>query len=144
MQTLANLSSSRDVLKQVEINQSSLLRLSEFYRSYRDALDFQLTRRAPEMIEALNMMQAVNNNSNNGANATGSFSNPSGQSITSPGSANGSSPLPGSARGLVRRRSVRPSMLNATGGAFGASPTSEAVSQAVIQLKIKVLSYSDR
>eukprot|EP00599_Poterioochromonas_sp_BG-1_P008165 CAMPEP_0173134596 /NCGR_PEP_ID=MMETSP1105-20130129/1387_1 /TAXON_ID=2985 /ORGANISM="Ochromonas sp., Strain BG-1" /LENGTH=1267 /DNA_ID=CAMNT_0014046427 /DNA_START=161 /DNA_END=3965 /DNA_ORIENTATION=- len=136
MQTLANLSSSRDVLKQVEINQASLTRLNEFYRSYRDSLDFQLTRRAPEMIEALNAMVPATNSA---TGSSSSFSNPSGQSIigtvnTGPGSLQPQ-------KSFIRRKSVRQSLNTSH---FGSSPSSEAVSQAVIQLKIKVLSFSDR
>jgi hypothetical protein len=151
MQTLVNLSSSRDVLKQVDINMASLQRLSDFYKAYRESLDFQLTRRAPEMIDSLNTLQAQMNVAANSAGG-GSFSNPSGQSISSSPSGNlstvntnSTSPLGvsgGSQRNLIRRKSVRQSL--AGGSHFANGPQSEMVSQAVIQLKIKVLSYNDR
>jgi hypothetical protein len=149
MQTLANLSSSRDVMKQVEINQLSLQRLTEFFKAYREALDFQLTRRAPEMIDAINTLQ------NPVPSTSGSFSNPAGQSINGQppslstgggaGSLNNNSPLGGGGgvshqKSFLRRKSVRQSLVSP----FGSEPNSEAVSQAVIQLKIKVLSFSDR
>jgi hypothetical protein len=53
MQTLANLSSSRDVPKQAEINLSSLARLRDYYNSYRIALQFQLLKSATFMADAL-------------------------------------------------------------------------------------------
>jgi hypothetical protein len=161
MQTLANLSSSRDVLKQGEINQASLLRLNDYYKNYRDSLDFQLTRRSPEMIESLNSMVPPSSpaapSTASGNTASGSFSYPAGQSltsnnsrgsITSPTGSTGTGSNPSSQKGFMRRKSVRQSLNNTGGGHnhnyFGSSPTSEAVSQAVIQLKIKVLGYNDR
>lgn len=147
MQTLANLSSSRDVLKQVEINQSSLLRLVDFYKPYRDALDFQLTRRAPEMIEALN---AMNNTAPGAGGSNGSFSAPGGTPAAATVNTSATSsppPVPFAAqKSFIRRRSVRQSHRgeNLFGAGGGPPAPSEAVSQAVVQLKIKVLSFSDR
>lgn len=53
MQTLANLSSSRDVLRQVEINNGALARLEGYFANYKEALKFQLDQRKPDLLEAL-------------------------------------------------------------------------------------------
>lgn len=54
MQTLANLSSSRDVLRQVEINNAALARLEGFYANYKEALMHQLDQKKPDLLEVLN------------------------------------------------------------------------------------------
>lgn len=54
MQTLANLSSSRDVLRQVEINNGALARLEGYFANYKEALKYQLDQKKPELLEALN------------------------------------------------------------------------------------------
>ena len=118
MQTLANLSSSRDVLKQVDINQTSLARLMEFYQHYKAAVDYQLTRRTPEMIDCLN-----NNNNNSNHNQ------------------NGNSVDNGVARSMVRRKS-RASFTGNYG--LPQQEVSASLTTAVDQLKLKVLSYNDR
>lgn len=59
MQTLANLSSSRDVLKQVEINNTGLIRMKDYYKAYREALEFQLSKYTPDMIDALAASQML-------------------------------------------------------------------------------------
>ena len=53
MQTLANLSSSRDVLKQAEINSASLHRLEVFYKHYKAALEYQMNQRTAELVASL-------------------------------------------------------------------------------------------
>ncbi len=53
MQTLANLSSSRDVLKQVEINNGAIARMEGYYANYKEALIFQLDQRKPDLLESL-------------------------------------------------------------------------------------------
>lgn len=65
MQTLANLSSSRDVLKQVDINTSSFSRLDQYYKNYRKVLEQQLIKKIPEMVAYL---------SSNKKNSSDSFS----------------------------------------------------------------------
>lgn len=117
MQTLANLASSRDVLKQVDINQASLARMMEFYRNYREALDYQLTRRTPEMVDCLSM------------NTTAAGANPS---ISLP------------QKSIVRRKSYAQSFSGATNGNNGGPEPSGTINTAVEQLKSKVLSYNDR
>lgn len=58
MQTLANLSSSRDVLRQVEINNAALARLEGYYANYKEALIHQLDQKKPDLLEALNPITA--------------------------------------------------------------------------------------
>lgn len=53
MQTLANLSSSRDVLKQAEINSASLHRLEVFYKHYKAAVEYQMNQRTTELVASL-------------------------------------------------------------------------------------------
>jgi hypothetical protein len=53
MQTLANMSSSRDVFRQVEINQGAIARLEEYYGHYKTALMHQLDQRKPDLLECL-------------------------------------------------------------------------------------------
>ncbi len=146
MQTLANLSSSRDVLKQVDINQSSLGKLREYYTHYREALEFQLTKRLPEMVDALTqsaieqqqqMMQQ--------ASIDGGSPSISGPSTTSM-----------AGRGPVRRKSHRPSLFPGTSFigniTVNTGQMNIGVSQSDIlnfttkveQLSVKVLNYNDR
>jgi hypothetical protein len=137
MQTLANLSSSRDVLKQVDINQSSLGKLREYYAHYREALEFQLTKRLPEMVDALTQ-STIEQFQGAGEAGNPSISGPSGLT-----------------RGPSRRKSHRPSIF--PGASFMGNPTvntgqSVGVTQADIanftskveQLSLKVLNYNDR
>ncbi len=125
MQTLANLSSSRDVLKQVDINQGSLSRLKDYFKNYREALDYQLIRYTPEMIDALASAQQDK------AARRQSFAN----AHTSTNNANAS--------GIkLRRSSFRwPSMSSVV---VNNAIHNEALSAAVSLLKAKVLGYSDR
>jgi hypothetical protein len=58
MQTLANLSSSRDVLRQVEINNGAMARLEGYYANYKEALKHQLDTKKPELLEALSSSSA--------------------------------------------------------------------------------------
>jgi len=55
MQTLANLSSSREVFRQVEINNAALVRLEAYYANYRSALVHQLESKKPELLNNLNV-----------------------------------------------------------------------------------------
>jgi len=50
MQTLANLSSSRDVLKQVEINTASMTRMEAFYKHYKAALEYQMDHHTADLV----------------------------------------------------------------------------------------------
>lgn len=150
MQTLVNLSSSRDVLKQVEINQASLNRLQDYFKSYRDALEYQLTVRSGDMMEVLTGRSQQMNN----ANASPSLS--SVPSMFGAPSMSSTAPV----RGISRRKSVFPGTGNGVsssgnvGGmnhAHGSSNNLQAqqqmdnaISTAVIQLKLKVLTYNDR
>jgi hypothetical protein len=62
MQTLANLSSSRDCLKQGEINFAALARLRSFFQAYRAALQYQLEANREKMAD---FIQTMNSNSAN-------------------------------------------------------------------------------
>jgi hypothetical protein len=64
MQTLANLSSSRDCLKQGEINFAALVRLRSFFQAYRAALTYQLDANREKMTV---FIQTMNNNGTNTA-----------------------------------------------------------------------------
>ena len=59
MQTLANMSSSREVMRQVEINHSAMARLDAFYSSYRRALHHQLNSKTPELLDVLRHAAAI-------------------------------------------------------------------------------------
>lgn len=138
MQTLANLSSSRDVLKQVEINNYSSARLTNFYLNYKAALEYQLSARMPEMIESL----CVNSVSDTSMPNSPMQSLPT--VVTSPSSVFSQStsvsppPVPGK---LSRKKSIRHSI---SSGNLNSHINSEALKAAVVQLKQKVLVYNDR
>lgn len=154
MQTLANLSSSRDVLKQVDINQSSLGKLREYYTHYREALEFQLTKRLPEMVDALTQsaleqQQQMFNQAALEAGGSPSISGPSTTNLSFAGSRGGLA--------TMRRKSHRPSLF--PGASFmntqstvntgqmniGVTPGDIAnFASKVEQLSIKVLNYNDR
>lgn len=135
MQTLANLSSSRDVLKQVEINLCALTRIKDYYRLYRDALDYQLVRFTPDMVDALA-----------GAQPQPPIGSPGMPRPTSPGrqslSPNPAASVSASMAGpstLKRRKSfLRPSVVASSNG------QNDALTAAVSILKTKVLQYNDR
>lgn len=114
MQTLANMSSSRDVLKQIEINQSSLARLREHYPHYRAALSHQLDYNRDDM--ALTLLSGANGNTSTNRQSTAQQ------------------------KGPTRRKSTRNSLHGA--GLDGAN--SESVNRTVEQLISKVLQYNDR
>lgn len=154
MQTLVNLSSSRDVLKQIEINQHALTRIQEYYKNYREALEFQLSVQSPVMIDMLSeynngfaytgtstASSAYNNSNNNNNNNSNVFS-PS-IAATPSVSANGGRPLTG------RRKTIfSPTSNNSPFGGNQQQANSHAqdiaIGTAVIQLKSKVLGYNDR
>ncbi len=127
MQTLANLSSSRDVTRQVEINYGSLARFVEFYRSYKQALEYQLVRNTPELIDVLAANAAVAQASI--LNAGNVFS----------GATNRSSAALPAAAVRSRRKSLRSSVSNAF-----LNNSSEGLNSAVEALKAKVLNANDR
>lgn len=52
-QTISNLSSSRNVLRQVEINNAAMARLHSYYANYRTALVHQLDQKKPDLLDAL-------------------------------------------------------------------------------------------
>lgn len=52
-QSLVNMSSSRDVLRQVEINNTAIARVAHHYANYRNALAHQLDQRKPEYLATL-------------------------------------------------------------------------------------------
>lgn len=161
MQTLANLSSSRDVLKMIDINLSSFHRLESFYKNYRDAVDFQLTRRAPDMIEVL--LQEMNANT---ANTTSSpsivnlqefhhhtASSASSNNLTTTQSlyqnsssttSGGNNPMLGTLSRFNSTFRRRRSFLNRQSSASAPQLNQEAATTAVAILKNKVLGYNDR
>ena len=57
-QTLANVSSARDVLRQVEVNNTAMARLHTFYANYRQALMFQLDQQKPDLLALLSLDSA--------------------------------------------------------------------------------------
>eukprot|EP00981_Chlorochromonas_danica_P003688 scaffold681_cov173-Ochromonas_danica.AAC.51 len=126
MQTLANLSSSRDVQKQGEINGTALNRLQNHYEIYRQALDYQLTRYTPDMIEVLASVQP----------------SPPPATDASSGMRYSLSPVPAAGVGGMKRRKsfFRPSLI--------ASPTTSAANSAfadaVAKLRKKILQYNER
>ena len=126
MQTLANLSSSRDVHRQVEINLGSLSRFVQFYPHYKAALEFQLVKKAPEMVDVLNANAAVAQA--NIMNTGNTFGGGNGRS---------SAVLPTAIRS--RRKSLRSSVSNAF-----LNNSNEGLNSAVEALKAKVLNANDR
>lgn len=127
MQTLANLSSSRDVQKQGDINGTALNRIQNYYDIYRQALDYQLTRYTPDMIEVLASVQP---------------SPPPSATDASNGMRYSLSPVPAAGIGGMKRRKsfFRPSLI--------VSPTTSAansaLSDAVAKLRKKILQYNER
>jgi hypothetical protein len=119
MQTLANLSSSRDVTRQVEINYGSLSRFVEFYRCYKSALEFQLIKRTPELLEILNNNAVNVSNSNGGAN--NAHTNRTSTSVR-------------------RRKSLR----NSVNIGFMGKDSGDSFCSAADALKAKVLNANDR
>jgi len=124
MQTLANLSASREVTRQVDVNFGSLTRFIEYYRNYKLALEYQLVKRSPELVEILN------------ATATQTQANimsfGAGQSTS-----RASASLPAAVRS--RRKSIRSSVNTGF-----INNTNEGLSQTVETLKSKVLNANDR
>lgn len=159
MQTLANLSASRDVLRQVEINNGALARLEGYYANYKEALKFQLDQKKPELLEALTGTSGASSpapslgshtnslpkgmgrrasSSNFLGGLTGGGGGPStpppqsesARSTGGSGGASSSSPVPGS--GLRRRKSLRESV------------SGDQVMNTVNTLATKVISHNDR
>lgn len=84
MQTLANLSSSRDVLKQVEINNGAIARLEGYYNNYKEALVFQLDAKKPDLLEALSPKESTSSSgSNSGGGGLLGSNNNSSNSVSS-------------------------------------------------------------
>eukprot|EP01038_Epipyxis_sp_PR26KG_P012151 gene12151-16271_t len=131
MQTLANLSSSRDVSRQVEINIASLTRIESFYKNYRLALEFQLRKKAPELIDAVNR-EAINGMSTAAANFAASNS-----------TNNRLSAIGRRESKLSRRLSARMSF-SAANGHTGQSPTKESLQSIASSLTNKVLASNDK
>lgn len=44
MQTLANMSGSKDVQRQVDLNQVTMARISDYYNRFKSTLQYQLTK----------------------------------------------------------------------------------------------------
>lgn len=124
MQTLANLSSSRDCLKQGEINNATLARLRTFFQGYRAALLFQLDSNRHKMAD---FIQTMNNNQPN---------------ITTMN--------PRNTMSQFRNRSMRNSIYIGANNANASNPNAtgsiakEMVDRKVEQFVTKVLQYNDR
>lgn len=128
MQTLCNLSASRDVTRQVEINYGSLSRFIEFYRNYRAALEYQLESKTPELLDVLN---------HNASTAQANMIKEAAFGGASTSRVSGAGALPTAVR--ARRKSLRSSVSNAF-----INNSSEGLNAAVESLKAKVLNFNDR
>lgn len=128
MQTLCNLSASRDVTRQVEINFGSLSRFIEFYRNYRAALEYQLVCKTPELLDVLN---------HNASAAQANMIKEAAFGGASTSRTSGVAALPTAVR--ARRKSLRSSVSNAF-----INNSSEGLNAAVESLKAKVLNFNDR
>lgn len=130
MQTLANLSASRDVFKQIEINNGSKERLSVFYESYRAALTHQLSANADKMKNVLTTL---------GEAESLMQQSPLDQKLYDSGRMSpmgDKAPQMAISRSLSKKKSTR---------AFSvASTINDNVTLTVTNLKTKVLSYNDR
>ena len=151
MQTLANISASREVLRQVEINNGAVARLEGYYANYKEALRFQLDQKKPDLLEALNPIgsvspaasssslspttsRALNRRMPSGSFMAGpSSSSPPSSDMRPPSSSMALSPGAGPAAGSMRRRK---SLRESIGG--------EQVMATVNTLATKVVSSNDR
>lgn len=131
MQTLANLSSSRDCLKQGEINFASLVRLKGFFANYRAALSYQLEFNREKMADYIQTM-----NSNLGGTAANGSA------------AAAAAPAPAPTRGnlqQMRNRALRNSIfIGGAAGASGGSIGRDIIDRKVEVFVTKVLQYNDR
>jgi hypothetical protein len=140
MQTLANISSSRDVLKQSDINLSSNARLKPFYQSYRAALNYQLqqsrTKMADYIFEANNTTAAIL--------AAASMANTANQSAATTTVNTAIPERQKSSQFMLapRSKSLRNSMY--VGGSTDTSLSMESVNRKVEELVVKVLQHNDR
>jgi hypothetical protein len=135
MQTLANLSSSRDVLKQAEINSASLHRLQVFYKHYKAALEYQMNHRTAELVASL---EAPLSSDMGGTQ----------DDVTRPSS---NSPAQASLRStlMIKGKSIRQSISNRfttiNAGNHNAATYNASVMTATIEtIKQKVMSSMDR
>lgn len=132
MQTLANMSSSRDVLRQAEINMGSLGRFITFYCNYKAALEYQLVKRTPELIDILNTNAVV-------AQATMSMHNNSNNTFSGGATSRSSAAAAPPAALKSRRKSLRSSVSTTF-----MNNTNEGLTAAAEALKAKVLNANDR
>jgi hypothetical protein len=135
MQTLANLSASRDVLRQVEINNGALARLEGYYANYKEALKFQLDQRKPDLLEALSPSSQTSPSpsvSSNGSNRTPARRMPSASFMAGSGSSVSPPPQGEVGGGMRRRKSLRESIGN------------DQLMNTVNTLAAKVVSHNDR
>ncbi len=163
MQTLANMSSSRDVNRQVDVNVASMARMESFYQSYQSALQYQLVRKTPELLDALveassaataaanRAVAAPSTASTSSASSIGgggSLASPYGDTTSSLNSASVSAK-----RGMgVRKQSLRSGSFIAAAvatslagvGASNNTAASTGLSVTVESLKTKVISTNDR
>lgn len=127
MQTLCNLSSSRDVSRQVDINYGSLSRFIEFYRNYRAALEYQLVSKTPELLDVLNTSAST-------AQAN----------MMKEASFNGNTTSRVSGVGLATAVRARRKTLRSSVSSAFINNSSEGLNAAVESLKAKVLNMNDR
>lgn len=134
MQTLANLSSSRDCLKQGEINFASLVRLKGFFGNYRAALSYQLEFNREKMADYIQTMNSnlggTGGNAANGSAAAAAASAPA--------------PTRGNLQ-QMRNRAMRNSIfIGGAAGASGGSIGRDIIDRKVEVFVTKVLQYNDR